>query len=212
MALENTLSSIEQAIALGCELIEVDLRRTADRRLILMHDARIDRTTEGRGLVAEMRLARLQRVRTRDGQRIPTLEEALDAVSGRAGLMLELKGRGTGALACDIVGDSQFTGRILYASFRRQELALIQKRSAKPETLLLVDRLSNDPLPAACALGVSGLGVRVDLLTTAHVTAAHRAGLHVFVYTVNEPGQIKAALALEVDGIISDFPDRIPRR
>ena len=88
---ENTLASIEQAVALGCALTEVDIRRTADGYLVLLHDERVDRTTNGSGLVAEMDLEDLQKLDASEGQKIPTLEEALQAANGRVGLILEVK-------------------------------------------------------------------------------------------------------------------------
>src|SRR5213593_3287192 len=82
---ENTLRSIEQAIALGCDLVEVDVRRTRDGDLVLLHDERVDRTTNGKGNVAEMTLKDLRTLDAGGGPRIPTLQEALHVADGRVG-------------------------------------------------------------------------------------------------------------------------------
>src|SRR6185295_18251380 len=79
---ENTLASIEKAIALQCNLTEVDVQRTADGSLILLHDERVDRTTNGTGPVAEMNLADVRKLDAGLGRNIPTLEETLKAAHG----------------------------------------------------------------------------------------------------------------------------------
>lgn len=100
---ENTLASIERAIALGCVLTEVDIRRTADGALVLLHDERVDRTTDGQGLVAEMILEDIRKLDAGGGERLPMLEDALAAASGRIGLILELKAAGLAYDVCAIV-------------------------------------------------------------------------------------------------------------
>lgn len=92
---ENSLPAIRSAIAMGVEIIEIDVHRTKDGRFVIIHDRTLDRTTTGRGLVADHTLAELRELRLRDGggsptaERIPTLEEALDVVRGRAVVNLD---------------------------------------------------------------------------------------------------------------------------
>lgn len=92
---ENSLPAIRSAVALGADIVEVDVRRTRDGRFVLLHDKTLDRTTTGKGAVSERTLAELRELRLRDGagsatdERIPTLEEALDAVRGRAVVNLD---------------------------------------------------------------------------------------------------------------------------
>src|SRR5205823_15082801 len=92
---ENTLRSFRRACDLGVDRIETDVRLTRDDRLICVHDAAVDRTTNGVGPVAEMSFDQLRWLDAGDGERIPTLEEALATVRGRAVLQIELKGEGT---------------------------------------------------------------------------------------------------------------------
>lgn len=92
---ENSLPAIRSAIAMGVDVVEVDVRRTKDARFVILHDKTLDRTTTGKGQVGDFTLAELQELRLRDGagsptsERIPTLEEALDAVRGRAVINLD---------------------------------------------------------------------------------------------------------------------------
>lgn len=206
---ENTLASIEQAVALGCALTEVDVRRTADGYLVLLHDPRVDRTTNGKGFVAEMNLDDLQKLDAGGGERIPTLDEALQAANGLIGLILEVKAEGLAYDLYGIVRSSGFTGQLIYASFLHDELQHIRRADPDAFTMVLFKKLSKDPAAEAARLQATHVGLRFDRATTALVKALHKAGLTVFVYTVNKPKDIQKMRALGVDGIVSDFPDRI---
>jgi len=206
---ENTLASIEQAVALGCALTEVDVRRTADGSLVLLHDERVDRTTNGNGLVAEMNLEDLRKLDAGEGQKVPTLEEALEAANGRIGLILEVKAEGLAYDVCGIVRASGFTGPIICASFLHDELQHIRRADPDAFTMALFKKLPKDPAAEATRLQATHVGLRFDRATAPLVKALHKAGLVVFVYTVNKLVDIKRMRALGVDGIVSDFPDRV---
>lgn len=206
---ENTLRSIEQAIALGCDLVELDVRRIRDGDLVLLHDERVDRTTNGRGTVARMVLRSLRKLDAGSGERIPTLEEALRAANGRIGLILELKAEGIGGQACTVVRQSAFTGQTIYASFKHEELLRVRQAEPIAMTMALFKRLPKDPVSAAMYVHATHVGLRHDTVTKPLVKALHAAGLRVLAFTVNEPSDIKRVRSLDVDGIISDFPDRV---
>ncbi len=120
---ENTLASIRTAIGFGVDLVEVDLQRSRDGRVVIIHDQTVDRTTNGKGKVAARSLAELQALDAGKGERIPTLEELLELAEGRVGLMLEVKEAGIAELTARIVRQSRFSGPLIYASFLHKELA-----------------------------------------------------------------------------------------
>ena len=206
---ENTLASIEKAIALQCTLTEVDVRRTADGSLILLHDERVDRTTNGKGVAADMNLADIRRLDAGRGQNIPTLEETLKTAHGRIGLMLELKAEGLAYDVCGIVRASGFPGEIIYASFLHDELQHIRRADPGANTLVLFKPLPRNPAAEAARLQATHVGLRFDSATKPIVTALHTAHLALFVYTANKPANIARMRSLAVDGIVSDYPDRI---
>jgi glycerophosphoryl diester phosphodiesterase len=206
---ENTLRSIAQAIKQGCDLVEVDVQRTKDGHLVLIHDLRVDRTTNGKGLVAEMNLEDLRKFDAGGGHKIPTLEEALEAATGRIGLILEVKAEGLAYDLCSIVRASGFTGPILYASFLHNELQHLRRADPEARIVVLLKRPPKDPTAEAARLQATHVGLRFDTATKPLVTTLHKARLTTFVYTVNNPKDIQRMRALGVDGIISDFPDRI---
>ena len=206
---ENTLASIEKAISLGCDLTEVDVQRTADGSLILLHDEGVDRTTNGKGPIADMNLEDVRRLVAGGGESIPTLEEALKTAHGRIGLILELKAEGLAYDVSGIVRASGFPGELIYASFLHDELQHVRRADPEAKTLVLFKRLPKNPAAEAIRLQATHVGLRFDTTTPALVKALHKARLTVFVYTVNKPADIARMRALGVDGIVSDFPDRI---
>ncbi len=206
---ENSLASIQKGIVLGVDLIEVDVRRTRDGHLVLLHDERVNRTTNGRGRVADMTLAQVKQLRLGAGQGIPTLEEALETANGHVGLMLELKVEGIGKQTCEIVRRSVFKGAVIYASFITDELLPILDIEPHSATMALIDKLPKDPLVYATKARATHIGLKWRTATPALVQACHDAGLQVFVYTVNNLKDIRKMRDLGVDAIISDFPDRL---
>lgn len=206
---ENTLASIEQAIALRCAFTEVDIQRTSDDELVLLHDERVDRTTNGRGRVADLTLPDIRTLDAGGGQSPPTLDDVLKAASSRIGLILELKTRGLAYDVCAIVRASGFNQPVIYASFLQEELQHVRRANPNAQTMILFTRLPANPGTVAARLHTTHVGLRLDTVTEPLVTALHHEGLIVFAYTANQPTEISKMKMLGVDGIISDFPDRI---
>ncbi|MBL8044721.1 MAG: hypothetical protein JNL86_17570 [Nitrospira sp.] len=207
---ENTLASIWKARSLHVDFIEVDLRETSDGHLVLLHDDTIDRTTNKSGTLAEMSLEQVQRLDAGNWQRIPTLEEALDIAGHAMGVILELKVEGIGNEACAIVKRTGFSGPLIYASFLIAELHRV--RQADPEARIMVlhhRRLPPDPIADVLALNAAYVGFHYSSVTPALLQTSHDLGRQVFTYTVNERHDIQRMRDLGVDGIISDYPDRI---
>jgi glycerophosphoryl diester phosphodiesterase len=176
---------------------------------VLLHDERVDRTTNGKGNVAEMTLRDLRTLDAGGGPHIPTLQEALHVADGRVGLILELKASGIGEQVCALVQEAGFTGLVIYASFLHEELLSVREPTSTAATMALFKKLPRDPVASAKNVRATHAGLRFDTVTKPLVNALHRASRQVFVYTVNKPKDIQRVRALGVDGIISDFPDRI---
>lgn len=206
---ENTLASIEQAIALGCAFTEVDIRRTSDDELVLMHDERVNRTTNGRGRVSALTLPDIRQLDAGGGQSPPTLGDVLKAANGRIGLILELKTGGLAYDVCAVVRASGFNRSVIYASFLQEELQHVRRADPNAQTMILFKRLPTNPSTTAMTLQATHVGLRIDTVTTSLVTTLHTRDLLVLTYTANTPTEIERMKMLGVDGIISDFPDLI---
>lgn len=209
---ENTVQAIEKAIALGADLVELDVRRSLDGHLVIIHDEGVDRTTDGHGAVAELTFAELGRLTIANGLRIPTLREALRTAAGHVGLLLELKAEELAEQVWTEVRTSTATGVLIYASFVHAELLRIREIDPGAQTMALLEAVPVHPTAFAIDAKATHVGLAFGCLTAPFVQALHYADLQVFTYTVNEPADIARAHALGVDGIISDFPDRIQER
>ncbi len=207
---ENTLAAIHAGIACGVEFVEIDLRRTADGVLVALHDATVNRTTDGRGRISRLSLQEVKRLDAGNGTGIPTLEEALETASGRTGMMLELKARNIAQQTVETVRRTSFTGPLLYASFLHDELTHVRVADPAASLMVLFDRFPPASVARAMKYAPSHVGLRHSKATHRLVESFHRAKLHVFVYTPNRAADIQRAICLGVDGVISNFPDRIP--
>lgn len=209
---ENTLLSIDTGIKLGAHWVELDVQQLGDE-LLLMHDLRLDRTTNGRGLLAEYTFEELRRLDAGQGQQIPTLQEALDLVDQRVGVNIELKTWGGCASAVarvlrDYLADGWPAERLQVSSFHLPELWEFRQLLPEVPVGALVCGVPLDWAGAAAELGAASLNISDEFVDDKLVTDAHARGLKVYAYTVNHPDDVRSLRAQGVDGIFTDFPDR----
>jgi glycerophosphoryl diester phosphodiesterase len=208
---ENTLLSIETALSFGVDVVEIDVHRSRDGHLIVMHDARVDRTTNGSGYIRDLTLEQLQSLRTASNQQLPTLTEVLEGVKGRAAVMIEIKLR---EIADDVVALTEAIApdlSVYYASFLHSELIRVRELKPDAKTIALIDGVPISPTAFAIDSRATHAGIAFDSLEPHFVRALKNAGIGVFTFTVDDPRDIAHALSLEVDGVISNFPDRVPQ-
>jgi glycerophosphoryl diester phosphodiesterase len=210
---ENTLGSVRKALELGANGIEVDVH-AADGRLIVIHDDTLDRTTNGVGPVAEKSFAYLRSLDAGKGEHIPTLSEVFDAVNRRAVINVELKGPDTAAPVVRLIDQYVRAGGWRYENFLVSSFDFTQIQTAKrllPEirTGALIKQVPPGLAEFAERLGAWSLHPGKRCVTPELVADAHRRGLKVFVFTVSQPADIASMSALSVDGVFTDYPDRV---
>jgi len=208
---ENTLRSIRRALELGANAIEIDVW-SVEGELVVFHDAKLDRTTNGRGLLARKTLAQLRTLDAGLGERIPTLREVCATVDRRALINVELKGPRTAApvvaLVRELVTHQGWRyADFLVSSFSRRELRAVDDPHL-PIALLLA-RPSRLCWFNARRVRAVAVNPALRSTTRAFVEEAHRRGLCVYVFTVNEPEDIARLHAWGVDGVFTDFPERV---
>ena len=208
---ENTIAAIRTGISLGVDFVELDVQRTRDGHLVLMHDKLVDRTTNGRGPVSEMSWDELQLLDAGDGERVPSVEAALAAASGRTGVILEAKTPGIGADLYGAVQASAFSGSVIYASFLHAEILAIRGIDPQARTMALMEAVPILGTAFAREGNATMVGLAFDATTAEFVNELHDVSLEVLLYTVNEPRLIAHAIDLDADGIISDYPERVPK-
>ncbi len=213
---ENTLSAVEKAISLGTDWIEVDVYAVKGE-LIVIHDERLERTTNGTGYVTEKPLAYLRSLDAGKGQRIPTLREILDSVDRRAGINIELKGPKTASLAVSLIEEyvkerpwnyEQF----IVSSFNRRQLRKGKKLNPRIRIGILIDCPRRQYAIFARRYDAYSVHVQIDIASARFIRRAHERGLKVFVYTVNSSLEIDRLQVLGVDGIFTDFPELVVKK
>jgi glycerophosphoryl diester phosphodiesterase len=163
-----------------------------------------------RATVAETSLQRLREVGELRAEPIVTLSEFLALLAGRrTGVMLELKVAGIIAKVRSLLQQAEFANAIIYSSFRHDELMRVRELVPAAQTLALVEAAPIDRSRFAIDAGATHAGIHFELADITFVTALRESGVKVFVYTVNERADIQRMIELQVDGIISDYPDRV---
>lgn len=217
---ENTLAAFKKAVALGANFIETDLQLSRDAHFVAIHDDTVDRTTNGLGKVHDQTLAVLRRLDAGSwfgseytGERIPTLEEILEfAKKNDVVFYLELKPSGSWGGEHALIGALRESGevaRVVVISFDPAVLGALRKIEPTLMTGVLYDGQLADPQKAAMDVGARQIVVRGDLVTPAMMVEAHKKDVQVVCWTVNHPAHIRSLMAAGVDGIMSDYPDRL---
>ncbi len=211
---ENTLLSVETGLKLGADWIEVDVY-AVEGRLPVIHDDRLERTTNGEGFVMEQSLSYLRSLDAGKGQRIPFLEEVMDLIGDRAGLNIELKGPATAgpvvAAAEEYIRHHGWNyDRLLISSFDHTQLKDVKKLNPRFKTGALLSRIPWRY--ARCAEKLSAYSVNTSrrAVNRKFVEDAHQRGLKMFVYTVNSREEIDRLRQLGADGIFTDYPELMP--
>ena len=205
VAPENTLRSFVHAERSGMDAIELDLHLSKDGALVVMHDADVDRTTDGTGPISGKTLAELRELDAGDGERVPVFEEVLAAV--RAPLQAEIKDVAAARALAAVLNDRDLTGRVEVLSFHDEALAEIRGLVPGVRTALVADRRQDDVVERALAVGAGALVLNVRHLTLHTVERAHAAGLKVVGWVVNTQDDLRLARALGLDGATTDRPE-----
>jgi glycerophosphoryl diester phosphodiesterase len=203
---ENTLRSFNKAIELGVDAIELDVRKTKDNEIIVMHDADVKRTTNGEGLVRDLTLEEIKNLTSEKNEKIPTLEEALDSLNRKVKVFIELKETGTEEQVVFLIKKKAMKKSAVIVSFLEDALKKVKELDPEIETGLIYAKHKN-PLKAALELKAQWLLAFYKFTHSANVQKAHENGLKVIVWTVNTPEDVALMVKKGVDGIASDKPD-----
>ncbi len=209
---ENTLQGVRTAIELGAEAVEIDVQSSADGVPVLMHDFTVDRVTNGEGAVADLTLDQLRGLEA-GGEPVPTLAEVLDVTKGKVLLVMEIKQPGIEEQVSSVVSAADAVGDVMCWSFLPNALEGMRAADPRIPAALLVapEGIGNWPVMRERALSIGAQGVSVFFLgIDERITEdCRRSGLALYAWTANEPEQISKLIAQGVDGICSDYPDRV---
>ena len=211
---ENTLSAVAKALEIGVDIIELDVRVCKTGELVAFHDMTLERTTNGSGLVADTSLEDLEKLDAGGGERIPTLEEAIGLINRRTILNIEMKGKGVAdrlaAILKGYVENKAYPPELfIVTSFDKEEFHQFSLKNPGVQLSILVGRdILSAPLRARKYSAYS-IHLPQPYMRKWLVRFFQKKGLKVFIYTLNSIWDIAKAKIMGVDGIFSDYPDRV---
>ena len=214
---ENTVCAFRAAIDAGADMCELDVQLSRDGAIVVIHDDSVERTTDGKGEVAELTLEELKRLdagaKFKSGPfkdaRIPTLDEVFAVTSGKCGLNIELKAGGLEHQVAQIMQARNALNDSIVSSFEWEYLKKIQQLHFNIRVGLLADEKPVDLMMNAVAMRAHAINPRWDMVTSDLCKAAHERGLKVYTWTVDADALMRALIECGVDGIMTNYPERL---
>jgi len=211
---ENTIKSFHMALQMGAPMIELDVAVCASGEAVVIHDDRVDRTTDGIGYVNELSLEALKQLDAGDKELIPTLDEVLITFAGKCELNIELKNIAVVDEVVKLLSNSIKKGtwkadQLMISSFDHHALSAFQSKMPQIKIGVLVGIIPLNYADIVGDLDAYAINPCLDFLSEEFVQHAKKRGLKVFVWTVNHPEDIERMRHMQVDGIFTNFPDRL---
>lgn len=215
---ENTLRAFELAIRQGAQMIELDLHATSDQQVVVIHDSTLDHTTNLKGCVNQHTLAEIKQADAGKGERVPTLEETLDLTQGKVRLYLEIKDPRAAAGTLRTIRARQCQDEVMLASF---DIDLMRRLGEEVRDIELGVILGNKtlnpvvrfreafPWIALRRIKYQTLCMQVELCFGYLARRVKASGKKLYVWTANDEKQFARMSALGVNGIVTNFPDRL---
>lgn len=210
---ENTLKSFEEAIRRGADWLELDVHQV-DGELLVIHDYRLDRTTNGKGILYHQSIESIRRLDAGQGEKIPFLAEVFDLVNRRKGINIELKSAATAAAVMNLI-DHYITHQhwsleqFMISSFNHFELKTVRERNPAIQIGVLMYGVPLDFDRIMEKIRPHSINISIEFISPEIVDLIHTKNLKVYVYTVNFTDDVQWMLDLGVDGVFTDYPDRV---
>jgi len=209
---ENTLLSIRKALELGVDGIEIDVYNV-ENNLVVIHDRNLSRTTNGTGYLEQHSFEYLRSLDAGKGEQIPTLQEVFDTVNRQALINIELKGSNTAELLADLIKDYIAKGwsesDFVVSSFDHYQLNQFKNAYPIIKIGILIYGLPWQFLTIAKELKADIVIFGFDYVNAKLVQATQQQNLETWVYTVNQPEDIRLMATIEVDAIFANYPERV---
>jgi len=211
---ENTIPSIKKAIELGVDGIEIDVFKCKSGEIVVFHDKKLDRLTNSSGYIEDLSYDSINKIKVMGKYRIPQLIEVIDILPNEIFLNIELKGEETAKKVNEIVTEfinrtESKLDRFIISSFNWKELEKFRLFNSKIPIAVLTDTTPLNAISVAKKLNAVAINPNYKLLNKNTVNEIKKEGLKIFPYTVNSLSDIDKMKTLGVDGIITDYPERI---
>ncbi|MCK4389474.1 MAG: hypothetical protein KAV83_04450 [Desulfobacterales bacterium] len=202
---ENTLLSIARAMEIGVDAVEIDVRLSKEKEIVVIHDATVDRTTNGTGPVSSHALKQLKRLDAGKGETISTLQEVIDLIGNKVRLVIELKEEGTETKVVELIKRNNLHENVYVISFWHTLVKSVKEMDSRIKTGVL---LVGCPVDACIATQASAnaLVMKYSFVNRKFVEKAHKEGLKVFIWNIDDRHLLKPYVDMNVDGIGSNDP------
>jgi glycerophosphoryl diester phosphodiesterase len=212
---ENTLLAVQKAITMGAKWIEVDVYQNSGE-LIVIHDRKLERTTNGFGDVTQQSLSYIRSLDAGGGEKVPFLGEVLDILGVSIGINIELKDKKTvlplNALIHQFIVEKKLSyDQLLVSSFDHELLSQLKALDPRIRLGALVEKPAETLFSLTEAISAYSIHLHRKSVNRAFVRDAHQRGLKVFVYTVNKLSEMQQLKAVGADGVFTDFPEICPQ-
>ena len=211
---ENTLASVQKALDLGVDMIEIDVFKIQSGEIVVFHDETVDRLANSGGRIEDYTIFDLRQLTLDGGHKIPMLQDVLKLIDNKVSLNIELKGANTSDRV-NFIMDYYIKEKgwspenFIISSFNWEELKEMRKINKNVAIAVLTEDEPEDAIPIAKELNAQAINPNFKSLTAENSLAIKEAGFKIYVWTVNEPQDINAMKRLDVDGIITNFPERV---
>ncbi len=211
---ENTLASFEEAIRAGVKMIELDVHLCAGGELIVIHDEKVNRTTNGKGRVGNKTVAQLQKLDAGQGEPLPTLRQVLQQVNRRAKINIELKGRHVAVPVYNLLEEFKSrhgwkTGDFCISSFDHDRLLRFRQWDKQTKIGILYNGKPKGFVVLAQRLQASSINIPLHVADEKTIAKIHTENLEAWVYTVNKPEDLLHMKKLGADAVFTNFPEKM---
>jgi len=206
-ALENSLEAFRLALSIPVDMIEFDVRKSRDNVLYVMHDRETGRTAKANVDIEKAVSDDISLLRLNNGETIPTLNDVLTLVDGKAGLNIEIKSEGAGALTAAHLAGSGYRGQVLISSFKEEEVVGARRVMPAVPAAGIFDTFIPEEIGSYKAKGYSAISLNRKTVTAELVTLCHQRKIAVYVWTVDDKKEMRRLISWNVDGIYSNKPE-----
>lgn len=210
-AVENSLEAFHLALSVPVDMIEFDIRKSRNNVLYVMHDRDTGRTANANIDIEKAVSDDISRLRLNNGEVIPTLNDVLTLVDGKAGLNIEIKSEGAGALAAAHMAGSGYRGQVLISSFK--ELEVVDARRTAPTIPVagIFDRFILSEVASYRLKGYDVVSINKKTASRDLIERFHQMNIRVYVWTVDDEAEVRELISWGVDGIYSNKPCELRR-
>jgi len=208
-ALENSLAAFRLALSLPVDMIEFDIRKSRDNELYVMHDKETGRTAESNINIERSLSDDIARIRLKNGEPIPKLNDVLALVAGKAGLNIEIKSEGAGALTAAHIVGTGYQGRLMISSFKEHEIIDAKRVMPNVPVAGIFDAFAPSEVSAYWAKGYRVISLSRKTVSKELITSCHSRNIEVYVWTVDNEKEAQQLISWGVDGLYSNEPEML---